>query len=474
MRIALVRVATLAAFGAFASAAPPSNAAGFGPVRSLSPTAGSVDQLGAAVTPTGETAVMWRRLGPRIGKDFEFVAAIGPDAEHLGPPRTIHAAGVPSKATSGRLLARPTGGFVACFSGSDGADDTFGCTFTDGSGDFGPLHMVQRRPSRDVPSHRMALRADGKLAIVLSHRVQKGRFLLRTTTLDDEGVLGPLRPLATISRKAQFSLATLDDGTTAVSLSTPQQRSPKAPWNLSLRTTAPGHDVFGAPRELRAEGVVQSGRGAGIEGGGELRISALDHDDEQVNVARRRANGTFSGPLRLPRFGPGLRWGPVVSLSDGTPLAITQAERQIADCAGDGLGVIGSGPLTPAGKNQSPGSLQRLSKPGQVAFNPLAATLADGTVIASWQNAASSARMARVEVAIRPAGSSAFLPSQVLPRLAQWWEHQLAAGGDQAVLAWIVGGTFDGPSRVVMSSLRQAPPYSTPARLSKRPRTPCG
>lgn len=469
----LILTGGLAALAAFAGAPPAANAAGFGPVRNLTPATGSVEQLDVAVAPTGETAVMWRQVGPRVGTDGEFVAAIGPDPEHLGPPRTIQAGGAPSTATSARLLARPTGGFVVCFNGIDGGAETFGCAFTDGSGTFGPLRMIERRPKHDIASHQVAMRADGKLAVLLSHRFGKGR-MLRTTTLDADGILGPLRPLATFRREVRSDLATLDDGTTAVSLATTQRRNPKAAWDLALRMTAPGQDTFGAPRNLRRNGVVRSGRGSGLEGGRELRVLTFG-DDRQVSVVRRRSDGSFSGPSRLPRVGPGTRWGPVVSLADGTPLAITWAARKNDDdCANLGLGVIGSGPLTAAGQSRPRRSVQLLSQPGQLAFNPLAATLADGTAVASWQNATSASASARVEVAIRPAGSSRFLPSQALPRLAQWWEHQLVAGGNHAVLAWIDGDPFDGPSRVVMSSLRQSPPYAAPARLSKRPRAPCG
>lgn len=465
----------IVALGPLAAAPPAAHALGFGPVRSLSPATGNVDQLEVAVAPTGETALLWQRLGPRGGTDFEFVAAIGPDPEQLGPPRPIQAATGPAfKAAAARLLARPDGGFVACFDGYDGSTMTFGCAFTNGTGDFGPMRIIERRSKRSFPFHKVAMRTDGKLAVMLAHRVPKGRLLLRTTTLDAEGVTGPLRPLATVGRQAQFDLVTLDDGTTAVSLATPRQRDPKGAWDLALRVTAPGQDTFGPPRNLRHERTVQSGRGTALEGGRELRIHAIDFDDEQIDILRSRADGSFASPLRFPRVGRGLRWGPVVTLADGAPIAITQAERPNDECSYGGLGVIGSGPLIAAGGSRASRSTERLSKPEQIAFNPLAATLADGTVIASWQNAASAAGSARVEAAIRPTGSSRFRRSQVLPRLAQWWEHQLAAGGEQAVLAWIVGNPFDGSSRVVMSSLRRSPPYAAPARLSKRPTAPCG
>lgn len=323
-RPALVVVATLATLGTFAWTAPPGHAAGFGPVRTLSPATGHVDQLDVAIAPTGETAVMWQNHGPRTGADSGFVAAIGPDAERLAPARPIPAVtGGPFTPLGATLMARPGGGFVACFTGNIGGDDALGCAFTDGSGDFGPLTIVERRLLGAHLTHRVAMRADGTLAFVLSHRVGK-RMHLRTTTLDETGAVGPLRSLATVSKGAQHSLATLDDGTTAVALSSPQRRNPKAPWDLTLRLTAPGQDVFGPPRDLRDERVVRSGRGVGLEGGRELRVATIDMNAEQIVTVRRRADGSFSGPLSLPRMGPGFRFGPVVSLADATPLAIVR------------------------------------------------------------------------------------------------------------------------------------------------------
>lgn len=55
-RTAVART-TLATVVAFAGIGPAAGAAGFGPVRSLSPAMGMVDSPTAAIAPTGETAV---------------------------------------------------------------------------------------------------------------------------------------------------------------------------------------------------------------------------------------------------------------------------------------------------------------------------------------------------------------------------------------------------------------------------------
>lgn len=189
-------------------------------------------------------------------------------------------------------------------------------------------------------------------------------------------------------------------------------------------------------------------------------------------IVRRLPDGSFSQPLRLPRPGPGTLSGPVVSLADGAPLAVSVAEHHSeAGCPGLDASVVGSGALvTDPTKPSDP--VQRLSRPGQVAFDPAAATLADGTVIASWHNGApGNGPDTRVEVAIRPPGATRFAPSQVLPGLAV--ESALAAAGDQAVLAWVVPKVQEGPSHVVVSHLRRSPPYEPSARLPKWPHTPC-
>lgn len=453
--------------------APAAYAVGFGPVRSLSPATGIVDQIAVAVAPTGETAVMWRQGGP---DDFQFVAAIGRDAENLGPARPVEPArGAASRAAGARLLARPAGGFVACFHAGDRRADAFGCSFTDESGTFGPLRVVERRSFRDDPSQQVAMRSDGKLAILLRHRVAPGRLRLRTTTLDDQGRLGPIRPLATVLRGGSASLATTDDGVTGVMLTEPRRRDQGRIGRPSLRLTASGQDVFGAAKSFLPNGAAKPLESARLDGGRELRMTASVLDDSIGGdlIVRRRPNGAFSAPLRLPRPAPGFLGGTVVVPPGGTPFAITAATRESqTDCSDVSAGVVGSGPLVSRRTTSRTTTTQRLSKPGQIAFQPTAATLADGTVIAAWENGVTDGGDTRLEVAIRPSGATRFGPSQVLPELATWG-MDLAAGGDQAILAWMVGDHVDGPSHVVVSSLRQEPPYAPPAKLPRRPRMPC-
>lgn len=389
------------------------------------------------------------------------------------------------------LMARPGGGFAVCF-GDDGRGRTavLGCSFTDARGTFGPMQVIERRSWRQRPRIQAEMRADGTVAAVVMYRRDGGRQKLRSTTLDARGMRGPLRSLATIGRLSTFSLATTDDGSTAVAWATPPTRDPRGPWVTALRSTPPFGDEFGPSLPFLPRG--PSDRGASavrLQGGREFRVfvSGDPNDPSGDVIVRRLADGSFSAPLRFPRPASGGRLsGPVVTLADGSPLAIVASSRSTdTDCANLNLGVIGSGPLVSAAPlpNQDPAvptpesvapptpGVQRLSAPGQLATDPIAATLADGTAVASWRNVRDV--RGRLEVAIRPANASAFRPSQVLPKLAAR-ESVLAAGGSRAVLAWVVGDLPDGPSHVVASSLRNAPPYAARAPLPKRRQANCG
>lgn len=473
MRIGPIWSGTLATLAAFTGATSAANAAGFGPVRSLSPATGMVDQLSVAVGPTGETAVLWRQIGPTDG-DFQFVAAIGPDAENLGPAQVVEPTrGRPSRVAGVRLFARPHGGFAACFDGGDHRTVTFGCSFTTRDNRFGPLQVIERRSRRADPGYDLAMRPDGKLAVLLGHRVAK-TVRLWSTTLDDQGRLGPTRPFATVSPKTSVRLATTDDGVTAVALVEPSRRDKGFLGRPMLRLTAAGGEVFGNARSVLPRGAVGSLVSFSLDGGHELRLAATDWDDG-INgnvIVRRRSNGSFSPPLRLPRPASGFLTGTVVAPPGRAPLAVSAATRESqSDCSNVSAGVVGSGPLLPR-PTESRSTTQRLSKPGQISVEPTAATLADGTVIAAWENGVDDVGYTRLEVAVRPAKATRFQPSQVLPELATSGK-ELAAGGDQAILVWLVGDHIDGPAHVVVSSLRQAPPYAIPARLPKRPEMPC-
>lgn len=478
MRPALILAGVLGALAVVAGVPTVGEAAGFGPVRSLSPVAGSVDTPTAAVASNGETAVLWRRFGPR-SRDFQYVAAIGRDAEHLRRPAIVRA-GRRAASTGGRatLLARPGGGFAVCFGDRPyHRAAVLGCSFSTASGRFGPLRVVERGARRQRPDLQAAVRADGTLAVVLARRVNGGRQQLRSTTLDAGGGRGPLRSLATIGRQSSFSLATTDDGTTAVAWSTPQGRDQHAKdWGLSLRLAAPGEELFGPSQTFLGDGTVSAGYAVDLQGGRELRmlVSGGGGDVAGPVIVRRLPDGSFSAPLRLPRPAPGALSGAVVSLADGSPLAVSLATVGDADgCTGTTAGVAGSGPLA-ADSEPGPSSsaVQRLSKPGQLALDPAAASLADGTVISSWHDVDFATGGTRLEVALRPPGASGFQTSQVLPQFAER-ETALAAGGNQAVLAWVVGDLPEGPAHVVVSGLRQAPPYAASARLAKRPRDAC-
>lgn len=468
MRAPWILTIMLGALGVLGGAPATGLAAGFGPVRSLSPTHGDADSPSAAIAPSGQVAVLWRRTGRRSA-DYQYLAALGPDAEHLGRPVVVGAGHAAARtASQATLLARPDGGFVACF-GSDprrGAA-VVGCAFAPPNGRFGPLRVVDRRPWRERLDFQAVMRADGQVVLLLTRQVG-GRRQLRSATFDANGTLGGLEPLATLDRDAPVDLAAADDGTVAVTWAAAAGRDTLAPRIPSLRLMAPGQPRFGPPVRFTGDRRITSA--LSVQGGRQLRLYYSSAESGEYVVVARWADGSFTAPQHLPRPGKGELGGSVVSLVDGVPFAVTVAQRQAeTDCGDITASVVGSGPLVPVAGQPT---AQQLSTPGQIAVGPTAAALADGTVIASWGNLLGPVGATRVEVALRPPGAAAFLPSQVLPQISAR-ETALAVGGDQAVLVWIVGEVPLGPAHVVVSALRRAPPYAPAARLPKHPRASC-
>ncbi|MEV4421854.1 hypothetical protein AB0L40_18000 [Patulibacter sp. NPDC049589] len=454
---------------ALPAAAP---AAGFGAPRLISPRGGAVDNPVVAVAPTGRVAVLWRTFGRRSSA-FGYRAAIGPSVERLGRPQVVRAGSRAAGSVGGAVvLGRPGGGFVACF-GDDPrrGDAVIGCSFAPPGGGFGPLRVVQRQPWNQRPGFAAAVRPDGRVALVLSRRIGGGRMALRTATVGSSGRITGARALATVHRGDPFDVATTKDGTVAVGWSTGPAADALGDRTAVLRLMPPRADRFGPPVAFTSEPGIDGG--VALQGGDALMVgytvgtSAVAGDARWV---RRLPDGTFAPPLRLPRPGSGFVDGAVVALADGTPFAVSGASRGTdTDCGNIRAGVVGAGPLVPDATGTT---TQRLSTPGQIALYPQAATLADGTVVATWRDAFDASGASRLEVALRPAGATAFRRPQVLPRISVR-DAGLATGGSGAAMAWVVGSLPDGPSRIAVSGLRTRAPYAPAAPRPPHPATPC-
>lgn len=468
MRVAWILMVVLSAAGVWGGAPAVAAAAGFGPVRSLSPVHGNVDSPSAAVSPTGQVAVLWRRTGDRPA-DFRYLAVVGRDAEHLGRPVVV-GSGLPAAPVNGDgiLLARPDGGFVACFTAEPRHNVTAaGCSFAPPNGRFGRLRVVDRRPWSQRLNFKAVMRPDGQVVLVLRHRTG-ARQQLSSVTLGPSGMRGAPQSLVTLRNSTSFGLAATDDGTVAVTWADVAADDTSGLKIPSLRLMSPGEQRFGEPVPFTDDLVVTDG--LKVQGGQQLRLSYLTRGSAENLAVVRLLNGSFSAPLHLPRPGTGLLDGLTVSLADGTPLAVVAAQRRAdTDCADVTKSVVGTGPLAPTADQATS---QQLSTPGQIAVDPIAASLADGTIIASWGNSLGPVGWTRIEVALRPSGAPAFLRPQVLPHFSVR-ETALVAHGDQAVLVWVVGSNQIGPSHVVASALRRSPPYVPSAPLPRRPHAPC-
>lgn len=459
--LVLATVVALAAAAVLPAAAP---AAGFGEPRLITPKGAAVDHPVAAVGPGGRTAVLWRTFG-RDGRRFGYAAAFGRSPDRVGRPVPVPA-GVRAarSAASATVLARPGGGFVACF-GDDPRRGTavVGCAVASRAGRFGPLRAVSRRPWRERPQVQAVVRPDGQVVVLTSRRIAGRRIALRVGVLDASGRLRGARRLAEIPSDAAPSLAATDDGAVFAAWSTGRYGS-RTPV---LRVMAPGSERFGPPAPFLAEARIEGD--VGLRGGASLIAS---YAAAGVRYVRRAPDGTFGPPFALPGVGGGRSSdeADVFPLADGSPFAITMAARgSDDDCGGIVSGAVGAGPLVPFGTT-GPGV--RLSTARQIALYPAGAALRDGTVVAVWRDADGPSGGSRLEVALRLGGRAAFSRPQVLPRLAAR-DFALAAGGDHAVLAWVTGSLPDGPSRIVVSGLRRTGPYAAAAPRPARPGSPC-
>lgn len=464
-------LATLAACApGAAGAAEPTGATGgpaFGAPRAVSPRGGSVDSPQAAVAPGGRTTVLWRRTGER-SRDFAYVAAIGERAGALGRAAVVRA-GVRSARTVGgaQLLARPDGGFVACFGDNPRRGSAVvGCSIARPDGGFGPLRVVERVRWQGRPTIDAAVRSDGRTVVVSTHRVGGGRQAVRSTVLSPAGRRLGVQDLGTVRGIDRPSVAAGGDGTVAVGWSTGRvEGGGRVP---TLRVMPPAATAFGAPVALAPEPTI--GGNVVVHGGPALLVSYEPEASSGTPVQTRVAQ-------LVPGTGAVLRGAlpveddsVVTQLLDGTPFGVVG--RQVGaetDCSDVVSGRVDAGPLATPGTDWA--TAQRLSAPRQIALEPQAATMADGTVVATWRDAAGGDGRARIEAAVRPPGGP-FAPARALPLLSVR-DVALAAGGDQAVLAWVVGSAPFGPSHLVVSALRREPPYAAPAPLPRHPRASC-
>lgn len=466
----------------------PTTPVGFGQPKVLTrtPKGAEIDDPVVAVSPTGSTAVLWRTasgLGRGETYSADYLIATGPDAAHLSSPRAIPAARRAARATgSSELLAQPDGGFVACF-GEDrrrGAA-TIGCTFAAAGGRFGPLRVVARSRWENRPTMTAAVRADGTVLVLVSRVLGKARRSVELTALSPLGRLMKVHRLGEVRGDTLPTLGTTTDGTAAVAWSNGPAGSIEGDLTPVLRLMPPGTQEFGPPVAFSTDRQVTSG--VGLTGGAALLVdytTGFLMDGAEERIVRRLPDGTFTAPRTLPRPGRGFVGGGAIPLPDGTPLAVVASDEQSeTDCGDSTGGVVGAGPLVDLGSpttddsgTRGPITAERLSHPKQIAQYPSGAVLEDGTVIVAWSNAAGRDGAARVEVATRPPGAAAFNAPQVLPRDAVFGGQALAAGSDQALLAWTVGAA-GAREQIMVSALRTAPPFAEQQRRPAKPKGSC-
>lgn len=473
LQVSYVSAAVLAAAVLVAAVPASTDAAGFGTPRTVSVRGGIVSTPQAVVAPNGRTAVLWEERNRDTGGGRRYRIAIGPSPNRLGPARTV-GAGLRAARTgaSAELLALPNGGFAVCFGDlTRTGRRTPGCAFASPKGGVGRLRPIAAFGPREAPSFAVAARPDGRLALLVSRRVGDGRMMtLRTGAMTPSGRITGSHALATVRRSVPFDIAATNDGTVAVSWSTGPSGVFVGDRTPVLRFQLPASDRFGPAVPFTPESTIDGG--VGLQGGRSLLLSysaGSSVGDGGLRVVRRTADGTFEPPMRLPAATKdGAADGAVVQLPDGTPFAVTTAVHQPnSDCGAIDRGIVGAGPLVDSGTGPT---AERLSAPRQIAIDPGAAVLRDGTVIATWGDATGDTKT--LEVALRTPRANRFSRPQVLP-LPATRTVALAAGGNHAVLAWVTGSLPDGPARVVVSGLRRTGPYAPPTRRPTQSIAPC-
>lgn len=436
----------------------------------------------AVIAPDGRTAIVYSQE-VRVGRRYRTVyrLATGPAPDRLGPATPLTIEGVVPSARIGvaTLLARRDGAFVLC--GAVGR--TQGCAIAPPGGGFGRFIELPG-PAQDLTA---VARPDGSVVLIRSQTTTTSKGIITSTTtvvstLSADGVLGPEQPLPRSRDEQSFNVndlgaVALDDGTVAIQANLPAPGR-RDGTQLGIRLMAPGATTFGPVVTVPGQPYDNN---IDLLGGPLLTVTYLANgsglfagEPFEVHAVRRRADGTFE-PERVV---PGDRRGvsaSVVPLPSGELFAVTTRTTTAdgdQDCLNPVTGRIGSGTLVlPSAR----GVNRRLSTRGQIAFRGQGAALADGTVIAAWQNGVNASGVLRAEVAVRRPGASTFAPSQRLaPLIDDYAGVQLVTGGNHAMLLWLAPPRRgSSASRLVVSALRASGPYARQAPLAKRPETAC-
>lgn len=476
-----VRAAAQAALGAVAmvtagvgTVQAQAPATGFGPPKPIAQRAEAIDLVGATVAPTGRTAVMWRSADFTRGI-YEYRVTAGPTPDALGGEQGVAAGtSVASNGGGAQLLGFPDGRLAACFvdDGRRHGNVTSGCAFAGSDGVFGPLRVVDRRSWKQRPTLSAAVRADGRLVLVLSRLSNRGRPV-RSLLLDQSGKRTSKRAVATLTRSDTLSMTSLDDGTVALA-TTRGAKADDLGRPAVLQLMAPTATRFSRALKFTPDPLVEFG--VGLTGGRGLAAAYSPGDDGRErpsSVVVRRADGSFARPRQLPRPGTGFLFGALTLLPGGSPFAVTAAQKvAVTDCSNVTASVVGAGPLVTSSK---PATAERLSAPGQIADYPGVAALDDGTVLATWANAGDIADDLQLEVAIRAPGADRFGPArQVLPSVANG-SYLLASGGNDAIIVWPSDRSAEDFSStgVTASVLRRDAALAASAERPTRPVTSC-
>ena len=445
-----------------------------------------------AIAPNGRTAVLSKRE-VRRGRGWltQYRAAIGPSPSELGPAKTVgagwRAAASDATAPMAELLARPDGGFVACFSDySRHQVAVEGCSIAQPTGEFGALDIVRRIPQYGDHGMAATVLSDSSVVLLLTRTLSgaDGPVVKTASSFITLGAGGDLRrehPINRTQLEQSYNTATpivaTANGTIAIPAVAPLPGG-RSGVRAAVRVKPPGADAFGRAIPVSDEPLKGS---IWLGGRADLLVSFPTSPAEGGPSAQRvvslAPDGSPGPALTLPGSQPadylGAPVSPVLELPGGELFAITghvETDPEDSDCYNPVVGTVAAGLFTQPG--QPAATPAPLSTKGQIALGPQGAVLDDGTVIAAWVNGANGYGQTRVEARIRAPGASAFGPSQPLAPLSKGEYFTLATGGDHAALAWEIGGYGD-PSRIVISDLRQVPPYAEGARLPRHPATNC-
>ena len=395
------------------------------------------------------------------------MAAVGDAPDRLGPARVVPGA---AEADGVETATARDGTIVACFGGRPpGAQPAIDCRTAPPGHGFGAPQVVARR---NAGLNDVTVRSDGSVIVAFSRDAARRRRRLLWRSAPLRRPFGPVHTLATADQGAGVSLGSAPDGTVvaAWSKATTQEFEPRTPV---LRMLAPGAPDFGAPVRFSRDRSLSGGVSVDADESGLVLRYYTRPAPEEIDApwaVLRRPDGSFAAAVPIPTpaaEGFAFRAGSVVFDADGTPTAVGETWREAdTDCGDVDFGRIAAGPLDGSAPPAT------LSHEGQIAIDPSGARLADGSLLAVWEDAADGNGHTRLEYAVRPAGGS-FGDGRALPLLAAR-DYAIASAGGRALVAWVTGELPDGPSRLVVSASRTAPPYAPVAPRPAHPQAPCG